>query len=82
MISSGVAAGLVAQVAFWAVMAIGVVSGELRARTGVVFAILWACGVFGLPRVSPTAGLFVTTYVAVLGIVLAFIVFKGDVRLR
>ena len=82
MIGSGAAAGLVAQVAFWVILGIGVASGELRARAGgVVFVLLWAAGVFGLPRLSDTAGLFVTPYVAMLDIVLAFAVFKGDVRL-
>jgi hypothetical protein len=68
-------------VLFWAVLAIGGVFGELGRRAVVTFVLLWICGVFGLPRLSSTAGLLVTPYVAVLDIALVFIVFKGDVRL-
>ena len=75
------AAALIAQVAFWIILGIGLTSREIGARSGAIFVLLWALGVFGLPRLAAMGGLFVTTYVAVLDIVLAFMVFKGDVRL-
>jgi hypothetical protein len=78
--STGIA-GLVAQVAFWAMLAIGVAFGEIGRRGLAVCLVLWACGVFGLPHLSSMAGLFVTPYVAVLDLALVFVVFKGDVRL-
>ena len=40
-----------------------------------------ATGYIALPRISWLGGFLVTSYVAVLDIVLVFIVFKGDVRL-
>ena len=79
--SSASVAGYVAHVAFWAVLAVGGIFGELSGRAVVIFVLLWFGGVFGLPRLSDTAGLLVTSYVAVLDIALVFIVFKGDVRL-
>ena len=81
MAGSAGAAALIAQVAFWAILGIGLTSRELRPRSAVIFALLWAVGMFGLPRLSETGSLFVTSYVAVLDIVLAFVVFKGDVPL-
>lgn len=59
----------------------GIVFGELRRSSTLIFLALWAVGFFLLPRISPYSGLLVTPYVAVLDIVLAFLVFKGDVRL-
>jgi hypothetical protein len=74
-------AAVVAQVAFWTILVLGLVFGEIRRTGAIVFLVLWALGFFGLPRLSPLAGAFVTPYVAVLDIVLALVVFKGDVRL-
>lgn len=75
------AAGLIAQVAFWAMLAIGAAFGEIGWRGVCGFVLLWVGGVFGLPQLSSTAGMLVSSYVAVLDIVLVFLVFKGDVRL-
>ncbi|HET7697223.1 MAG TPA: hypothetical protein VFK57_16035 [Vicinamibacterales bacterium] len=81
MITSSGAAALVAQIAFWVILGIGVAFGELRGRSTAIFVLLWALGVFGLPGVAAAGGVFVAPYVAVLDIVLAFVVFKGDVSL-
>jgi hypothetical protein len=81
VIGSASVAGYVAHVAFWAVLAIGGMFGEVGRRGLVTFVLLWICGVFGLPRISFAAGFFVIPYVAVLDIALVFIVFKGDVRM-
>ena len=78
--SAGIAA-LIAHGAFWAILALGLVFGEIARKGTVVFLVLWALGFFGLPRISAFSGQFVAPYIAVLDIALAFIVFKGDVRL-
>lgn len=82
MISSVGIAAWIAQLAFWAILLLGVAFGEVGRRSLVAFLVLWALGFFGLPRLFPAAGPLVTPYIAVLDIVLAFIVFKGDVQLR
>ena len=82
MVGSGAVAAWIAQGAFWVILILGVAYGEIRARGCVILCSLWGLGYFGLPRLSEFSGLFVTSYVAVLDIVLAFIVFKGDVRLN
>jgi len=81
MMGSGAAAGLIAHVAFWIMLGIGAAFGELGWRGVFGFVLLWVGGVFGLPHLWSSAGLLVTSYVAVLDIALVFIVFKGDVRL-
>ena len=81
MIGSDSIAALVAQVAFWTLLIAGLVSGELDRRRGVIFAVLWALGRFGLPYL-PYGDALVTTYVAILDIALVFLVFHGDVRLH
>ena len=75
------AAGLIAQVAFWAMLGIGAAFGEIGWRGVCGFVLLWVGGVFGLPHLSSTAGMLVSSYVAVLDLALVFVVFKGDVRL-
>jgi hypothetical protein len=81
VIDSSAPAAWIAQLAFWAIFLLGIAFRELGRKSASVCLVLWALGFFGLRRLSPEAGLFVTPYVAVLDIVLAFIVFKGDVRL-
>ncbi len=82
MINSGDIATLMAHVVFWAILAVGVGTSEIGLKTAAIFLCLWAIGWFGLPYLSSFAGLFLTPYIAVLDIVLALVVFKGDVRLR
>ena len=77
---SPAAAALVAQIVFWVLIALGAGSGGLSRRAAIAFIVLWLAGYVGLPRISPFVGLFVTSYVAVLDIVLVFLLFKGDVR--
>jgi hypothetical protein len=77
--SSGIAAWI-AHVAFWALLLIGMGSGEVGKRGGALFIALWLAGYLGLPFV-PSGGILLTPYLAVLDIVLVFVVFKGDVRL-
>jgi hypothetical protein len=77
--SSGIAAWI-AHVAFWALLLIGVGSGEVGKKGGALFIALWLAGYLVLPFV-PSGGILLTPYLAVLDIVLVFTVFKGDVRL-
>jgi hypothetical protein len=81
MAGTPVIGGVVAQLAFWVILARGVVGGELRPALALVFVALWIAGALGIPRISPFAGPVVTSFVAVLDIVLVFAVFKGDVPL-
>jgi hypothetical protein len=78
--SPGLAAWI-AQIAFWTLLALGVWTEEVTPRGAALFVGVWLAGVLGLPRISWWTGPFVTSYVAVVDIVLVFIVFKGDVRL-
>ena len=78
---AGPFASLIAEATFWATLILGAALGEIRVRGCVLFASAWALGFFGLPRMSSYAAVFVTPYVAALDIVLALVVFKGDVRL-
>lgn len=82
LIGSQAAGAWIAQLAFWILLALGIAYGELGRRRVAAFVALWLAGYFGLPRLSWTAGLFVTSYIAVLDIVLVFMVFKTDVRLN
>ena len=81
MVGSPVIAALVAQLAFWVLLVLGVVNGVLKKRGAAVFVSLWLAGYIGLPRIAWWTGPFVTSWVAVLDIVLVFMIFKGDVRL-
>jgi len=77
---SSVIAAWIAQIAFWSLMLLGAIAGELRARHLVTLLVLWIASVFALPRVPSGAGLS-TTCIAILDIVLVFLVLKRDVRL-
>lgn len=72
---------LVAHVAFWVILAVGLALGELWPRRAGLFALAWFAGAFAIPYFVPPAGLLVTTYVAILDIILVLVVFRGDVRL-
>ena len=78
IVGSSAVAAWIAELAFWGILGLGVVFGEVSRRAAAIFVALWAIGFFGL---RGSWGPFVTPYVAVLDIVLAFVVFKGDVRL-
>ena len=80
MISSLSVAGWVAQIVFWALILLGVGSGELGVRGAAIFVTVWLAAYIGLPLMS-FGSLFLTPSVAVLDIVLVFVVLKGDVRL-
>lgn len=81
MVDSAFVAAVVAQLAFWILLVLGIVNGELRKFGAAVLVLLWFAGSIGLPRIAWWTGTFVTSWVAVLDIVLVFKVFKGDVRL-
>jgi len=80
MIGSSAVAGWIAQIVFWALILLGVGSGELGIKGAAIFVTVWLAAYIGLPLV-PFGSLFLTPSVAVLDVVLVFVVFKGDVRL-
>ena len=65
---------------FWALLVVGWMAGELDARRTALFIGLWVAGrvVSGYFQY----GLLFTLYLAVLDIALAFLILKGDVKLR
>jgi hypothetical protein len=65
---------------FWVLLVAGWLLGELRFKGTAIFILLWLGAYVGSGLV-PYPTLFVT-FVAVLDIALALIVFRGDVRLR
>jgi hypothetical protein len=76
---SAAAAALVAQVAFWAVLLLGLLTRELSFRAGVLFLFVYLAFLFGaayLPYWLPFS-----SCLAVLDIGLVVTVIKGDVRL-
>ena len=77
--SSGIAAWI-AQVAFWALILLGVGSGELRINMAGVFVGLWVAAYAGL-SFMPFGNLLLTPCLALLDVALVFLIFKGDVRL-
>jgi hypothetical protein len=81
MVGSPAVAAAVAQFGFWVLLALGAYYGELNRKWLAAFVALWAAGFFGLPRLSPDGGWYVTTWIAVLDIALVLLVFKKDIRL-
>lgn len=75
-------ASLVAHVAFWVILAFGLLTGELWPRRAGLFVLAWIAGAFVLPYLVPATALAITPYVALLDIVLVLVVFKEDVRLN
>jgi hypothetical protein len=66
--------------AFWTLLLLGFLRGELGPRATALFLGLWVAGFVGL-RYVPYVGSLFPAYVAMLDIALVFIIFKGDVRL-
>jgi len=77
--SSAVAA-LIAHASFWVLVVAGWWLGEIRWRGMSAFLSLWLVGWFCRAYIPHGMDLF-PPYVAILAIGLAFVVFKGDVRL-
>jgi uncharacterized membrane protein len=74
-------AGWIAHIAFWVLIVAGVTFEELSRNAAATFGVIWLAGMFGLPYL-PYGEFFFSPLIAILDIVLVFIVFKGDVRLR
>jgi hypothetical protein len=81
MVGSPAVAAAAAQFGFWVLLALGAYYGELNRKWLAAFVALWAAGSFGLPRLGPYSGLYVTTWIAVLDIALVLMVFRKDIRL-
>jgi hypothetical protein len=67
---------------FWILLLYGWASSELGRQHVIVFLLLWMLGRIGLAYLSwAPAQALISPYIAVLDIALAFVIFKGDVRL-
>jgi hypothetical protein len=75
------AARLVAHMAFFCLLLIGWFSGELSRRATTVMVGLWVAGYVAATLFTPL-DLLMTSYVAILDIVLVLLIFKGDVQLH
>jgi hypothetical protein len=82
MAGTPVAAGFLAQAAFWMLLIYTAVWAERRPVLIAVFVTLWVAGLVCVPRLffDPFGTLF-SSFVAILDIALVFIAFKGDIRL-
>jgi hypothetical protein len=57
------------------------VGDAMPVNTRVVFLVLWFAGLFGLPFL-PYGELLFSPLVAILDIILVFVLFGGDIRIR
>lgn len=80
--STATIGGWVAHIAFWVLIALGAGFGMLGRMAVAVFVALWLAGLILLPRITLWSGPLVTSWIAVLDIVLVFLVLKGDERLQ
>jgi hypothetical protein len=80
MIGTPVLGAVVAHLAFWLLL-LGLAYGEFGKVRAATMIGLWIVGYAGLPRIAWWTAPLVTSWVAVLDIVLVFTVFKGDVKL-
>ena len=79
MTGSPVVAAWIAHAAFFVLVLVGL--REFRATRALVFAVLWLGGYLGSGYIRQ-GDAFLIAYVAILDIVLVFMLFKGDVRIR
>jgi hypothetical protein len=82
MIGSPAVAAFIAQAAFVGLLVYGVLVGELRVRSLLIFVGLGITGrlVLAYLPFQPASAMF-PSFVAVLDIALVLVIFKGDVRL-
>jgi hypothetical protein len=81
MIGTPLIGAVVAQLAFWVLLVLGIARGSFTKFGAAVFILLWLAGYIGLPRIAWWTAPFVTSWVAALDIALVFIVYRGDVKL-
>jgi hypothetical protein len=81
MIGTPLLGAVVAHLAFWVLLALGLAYGDFGKGRAAALVGLWIIGFAGLPRIAWWAASLVTSWVAVLDIVLVFAVVKGDLRL-
>jgi hypothetical protein len=68
-------------ITFWVLMVWAWVGDAMPVNTRVVFLVLWFVGLFGLPLL-PYGEVLFSPLVAILDIILVFMLFKGDIRIR
>ena len=74
-------ARLIAHLTFLCLLLLGWFSGELSRRAATVMVGLWVAGYVASTLITPL-DLLMTSYVAILDIVLVLMIFKGDVNLH
>lgn len=77
---SAAVAAFVAHGAFWVLLLYGWFWEEVTWRGLLIFLVLWAGGLYIVPRLFDASVPF-SSFVAVLDIALVFQIFKGDVKL-
>jgi hypothetical protein len=77
---SAAVAAFLAHGAFWLLLIYGWFWEEVTWRGLLVFLILWATGLYFVPRLFDASVPF-SSYVAILDVALVFQTFKGDVKL-
>ena len=75
-------AAWVAHVAFWVLIALGLLVGDLGIRGTVIALALWATAYIGLSFLPSYGGALFPPFVAIIDIALVLVLFKGDVRIR
>ena len=60
MTGSQAIGALIAQVAFWVLIGLGIGYGALNKKAPAIFVMFWLAGYIGLPRISYWTGPFVT----------------------
>jgi hypothetical protein len=77
---SAAVAAFLAHAAFWLLLIYGWFWEEVTGRGLLVFLVLWATGLYLVPRLFGASVPF-SSYVAILDVALVFQIFKGDVKL-
>lgn len=77
---SAAVAAFIAHGAFWLLLVYGWFWEEVTWRVALTFLVLWAAGLYAVPRLFDASVPF-SSYVAILDVALVFQIFKGDVKL-
>jgi hypothetical protein len=75
-------AAWVAHSAFWVLIALGWLVGDLGIRGTIIALAVWVTAYIGLSFLPSYGGALFPPFVAVIDIALVLVLFKGDVRIR